>query len=293
MTLRQLGEDVVFDSGVRFAHLNTLRRDLELEPFQSPDATHDSSLPTAGLEIEMTWRQAFPDMHHRWLNAANSPHDLDRLSAEYRDFSRQYSQNDKRLKATLEKIRPVIPRVGFDSYWEFSFRPTTDHRVAEAELRTLYDAKVLFEDIPYPTHMTVAGAMSPRDAGAILCILEREGGTTPERLESVARSKKGSWARKGIGGMRERSAGELEGADQSAYEFRTLVTTSPEQMSRLFKLGQEMAHACLHDERAWLAERTRVEAWLKSAGLPITPWAHPNQEEHAEVWRAYAKLLAE
>jgi len=292
MTLERLRDDSLFDTPARFTHLNKLRSQLGLSALSLPVDSANSTAATAGIEIEMTWRQAFKDMHDPWLNSDIVPrYDLDINSTEYRAFHLDYTRNYTQLVPRLHSITPVIPRVGDDSFWEFSFRPTKDPAVANAELTTLYDADILFEDIPYPTHMTLAGIPSIRDAAAILCRLEQEGGTTPERLASPEHSKKGTWMQKGMGGIRKRYATELEGSDTVAYEFRTLVTTSPEQMDRVFRLGQALAYTCLHDPDEWKKERGAIEASLVAQGLPLRMWGHPNREPL--VWKAYRETLIE
>ena len=290
MALERLGDNALFNISARFAHINALRDSFELDPLEIPSTQLDSNSPTAGIEIEMTWRQAFKDMHDPWLHSDVIPrYELDINSAEYKAFHADYTRNYTQLIPRLHSVTPVIPRVGDDSFWEFSFRPTKDPAVAHAELTTLYDADILFEDIPYPTHLTLAGIPSIRDAAAILCRLEQEGGTTPERLASPEHTKKGTWMQKGMGGIRKRYSTELEGDDTVAYEFRTLVTTSPEQMDRIFRLGQELASTCLHHPDVWKKERDAVEASLVAQGLPLRMWGHPNREPL--VWKSYRENL--
>jgi|GEM_PF-1369226 len=292
MSLERLSPDQLFDTPTRLAHVNKLREDLQLPEYITSTPTQDTrQRPTAGIEIEMSWRQAFEDMHERWLYSSDSPRDYDMDSEEYREFYKGYKRNDHRLRPLLQTITPVIPRVGFDAYWEFSFRPTKDATVADAELSTLYDAGILFEDIPYPTHMTIANIPSDRDASAILCLLEQAGGTTPKRIDAARTAMKGSWAQKGLGGQRKRTADELEGKDTSAYEFRTLVTTSPEQMHKLFQLGQELAHTCLTHPLAWRHTRDTVEDSLRSQGLPLKLWDAP--KEDAAPWQTYSEHFLE
>ncbi len=288
MTLRRIDSELLFDTPARLSHLNELRNELQLSPVPITH-TPETTLPTLGIEIEMTWIQAFRDMQDRWLDSTDRPQDYSKKTDIYREFTKEYDRNDRQLRPILESIAPVIPRVGFDAYWEFSFRPVNDTVVANAELSTLYEAGILFEDIPYPTHMTIADIETERDASTILCLLEQAGGTTPERLEAALTSKKGSWARKGKGGQRHRYAWELEGEATSAYEFRTLITTSPEQMGRLLVLGQELAHTCLTHPTAWKNIQDTTERKLKSYDLPLKSWGSPR--ENPEIWRKYGKTL--
>jgi hypothetical protein len=294
MTLERLSDDNLFNTPTRFRQINALRETFSLDPLEMPTTPSNPNTPTAGLEIEMTWRQAFKDMHDPWLHSDISPkYDLDIDSAEYRAFHMDYMRNSARLLPILHSLTPVIPRVGNDAFWEFSFDPVKDPSVAHAELKTLYDADILFEDIPYPTHMTIAGISSNRDAASILCLLEQAGGTTSKRLEAPLHSKihprHGAWMQKGNGGLRKRYEHELVGDDMTAYEFRTLVTTSPEQMNRIFRLGQELAHTCLHHPLEWKKTRDKVEASLVAHGLPLRMWGPPTHEPL--VWDSYRENL--
>lgn len=289
MILKRISQNEVFDTSSRMAQVNALRHTFQLSPLEVSDNNDTMTLPSIGIEVEMTWRQAMQDMHERWLNAPDSPNNYDPHSKMYRDFHRIYDRSNKKLLPLLHSITPVIPRVRFDAYWEFSFLPVKNTGVADAELSTLYDANILFEDIPYATHMTIAGIPSTRDAYAILCMLEQAGGTTKTRLDSARTTKKGAWTQKGAGGLRHRTAGELEGSDTTAYEFRTLVTTSPEQMQRLLALGQEMAHLCMTHPVAWQQTRTKVEDSLKTRGLPLKSWAPPKYDP--VTWQGYHELI--
>jgi len=291
MALEQLHPDLLFDTTARLTHLNGLRSALDLPSLPIPESRiFEEDRPTIGIEIEMTWVQAFRSMQERWLDSPDRPGDHSKDSPLYQAFADAYNDNDSRLLPILEKIRPVIPRVGTDAYWEFSFRPTKDASITSAELATLYEAGILFKDIQYATHMTLAGITNDRDASTILCMLEQAGGTTLKRLESVHTSQKGGWARKlSPGGFRRRPGYELEGNDEIAYEFRTLVTTSPEQMSRLLRLGQKLASICLHDEDTWHTIQAKTEHSLKERGLPLRVWHSP--KENPEIWRRYGETL--
>lgn len=290
MTIERLPDTRIFDAPTRLARVDRLRASLGLTTLSlMPSSEGSAELPSVGIEIEMTWRQAFQDMHTRWLNAPDSPRDYDMDSDIYREFAETYERNDARLLPILRSITPVVPRVGCDAYWEFSFYPTKDPVVTDAELSTLYDAGLLFKDIPYATHMTLANIPTDRDAATILCLLEQADGTTPQRIEAARTSHKGSWAQKGTGGFRKRHTYELKGNDTTAYEFRTLITTSPEQIGRLIRLGQELAHTCLYHPTAWQTMRSGVEASLKAHGLPLKPWSSPRHDP--EIWRQYSEYF--
>ncbi|MBQ69303.1 hypothetical protein CL689_04505 [Candidatus Saccharibacteria bacterium] len=283
----------VFNDSLRFDRLNGLRAALGLDDLAA-DSTNDdtfSQQPSIGIEIEMTWDQALEDLRPQWLGSDIRPSHYPKDSAEYKEFTRRYNKNDKRLRPILEAVSRVIPRVGFDAYWEFSFNPTKNRRVLEAELTTLYEAGILCEGIPYATHVTIADIYSERDAYAVLCALEQSGGSSARRIESPLTSVKGGWSQKGKGGLLQRMGSELAGSDITAFEFRTLTTTSPQQLSGVLELGQRLVSLQSQDKSAWLLERQRIEDSLIEQGLPLRPWDSPQRD--AATWRKYgATLLA-
>ena len=292
--------EIVFDPEVRMARLNALRNSFGLPP--ATDQTLDpdaASKPSIGIEIEITWDQTFNSMRDRWLGAPVRPLQYSKQSPTRKEWAKQYNQNDRVLRPVLQAITPVIPRVGFDAYWEFSFDPTKDIAVTAAELELLYEPGIryknrppletglLHEGIPYATHMTIAGIDNDRDAFTILCALEQAGGSSPERIDAAITSDKGSWARKGSGGLLKRDPKELQGDDTAAYEFRTLICTSAQQMTDLLHLGQDLAYTCQTNPDEWRDIQRTVEARLKEANLPLTPWEKPR--ENVDVWRKYGR----
>lgn len=293
--------ETVFDPEVRLERLSKLRANLGLSATHYSVEPVMSDLPSIGIEIETTWDQIMSDMHEEWLNSDTRPSQLHEHSLDYVQWAKRYNNNDRILKPLLQSITPVIPRVGFDAYWEFSFNPTKSITPLAAELAMLYESGIrrtrnrplttglLSEGIPYATHMTIAGITNDRDAFTILCNLEQAGGSSPERIEKAMSSKKGSWAQKGYGGLRRREAYELQGADTSAYEFRTLICTSAEQMTRLLHLGQKLAHTCLTNPTEWRDIQLKTEDTLRTNGLPLSAWGHPNQQP--EIWNTYASIL--
>lgn len=282
--------DAIFDSSLRIRRLNALRSQLHLSE-TSLSLLDEGSVhsPTIGIEIEMTWDQALTDLRERWLGSADRPKDYEKSSPTYQQFSKLYHKNHHRLLPQLNLVSKVIPRVGFDAYWEFSFLPTRDIRVATAELHTLYDAGILAEGIPYATHMTIASLPSMIDAQLIAYLLEQAGGSTQERIETAITSKKGSWAQKGQGGVRKRYAHELIGADTVAYEIRTLVCSSTEQTGSIIQLGQQLGRRAIINPEEWVATKQSVFERLKAQDLPLTEWGSP--KTHSDLWRKYGKQL--
>ena len=273
----------VFDESTRFAAITRLRQELSLPAVSIPE--RNISPLTLGIEIEMTWRHVFPDIAAQWP----SPSELSTDSASYAGFSRAYDAHDRALKPTLEHIQTVIPRVGNDAYWEFSFLPAKNLAITGTEIDLLYDADILRDGNQYSLHMTVAGIDNTRDAYAFLCALEQSGGTTADRVIEPARSLRGTWARKGVGGLVKRSSYELMGEDQTGYELRTLCATSQEQLHSTLTTAADLAHLYHHDYETWKVYRGTIEYQLSEQGLELAPWDHPKRNE--APWLKYVDIL--
>jgi len=292
-SLRHTEQDEVFDTIKRFEQIQSLRTNLGLDPL--PIVSYGSEIdlstsPTIGIEIEMSWMQAFPEMGARWNESSVRPHQLHTYTPEYKAFQNEYNQNDRALRPVLEEIQKVIPRVGKDAYWEFSFLPSKHIGVSIAELQTLYDASILNDETKYATHMTVSEIDNDRDAFAFLCGLELSGGSSTERIESAISSTKGSWSRKGKGGLLKRQPGELMGDDTDAYEFRTLVVTSSSQMTSLFHTAYQLANMMKNDKEEWLRYRNHIESYIKDNDLLLEIWGKPTID--SAQWQKYGKLLS-
>ncbi len=278
-TVSQL-ERKAFDPVYRLRRLNDVRRTLDLATLELDAQPLGTSV---GIEIEMTWPQAFPDMS-RWDKPDIRPRQLDRESAEYEQFSLDFDRNERKLLPKLKQIESVIPRVGRDAYWEFSFLPTKNVGILIAEVSTLFESGILRDDQMYATHLTLSGIDNDRDAYAALMLLELEGSTPSKRLTDMT-----GWARKGTGGMRKRHKYELLGDDEHAYEFRTLVTQSVEQVTQLLNTAQSIT-AMMHDSPdEWLNVRRELEQILRVEGLPLKVWPQPSQDPG--LWLRYAQLL--
>jgi len=280
---RYVGDENTFNDTARFAAIDRIRKELSLpDAYEQPSTISPLSV---GIEIEMTWRQAFPELSQRFV----SPATLHKNSEAYQTFSDAYDAHDKQLRPVLEHIKNVIPRVGADAYWEFSFLPTNNLSVTTAELSLLYDASILRDDQEYSLHMTVAGITNDRDAFAFLCGIEQAGGTSPQRIIDAANSKKGSWARKGKGGALNRRPEELMGDDIIGYEFRTLSAQSEAQMNTVLTTAADLAHLYTADPEAWKAYRGSIERELTEHGLELKAWPRPRND--AEPWLRYSRLV--
>lgn len=283
MTYNRLSsEHLAFDATDRLRRINELRRlwGLEEKDYAMSSGTEQK---TVGIEIEMTWPQAFPDMAE-WRQSDVRPRDLPRDSDAYARFSADYDRNDQYLRPKLEQLKPLIPRVGRDAYWEFSFRPTQDPAALMGEVDLLYDEGILHRGIEYATHLTLAGPYSSRDAHAILYLLEQQGGSTVDRLTRTT-----GWSCKGVGGFRRRSSHELVGSDRSAIEFRSLVALGPEQIASMVRLAQTLGAIITEDPERWEQIRTQVISELRELELPLREWGRPSVEPG--LWEKYAGNL--
>ena len=286
----------VFDTDRRFAQINNLRarlsnkHDIPLSPLNpnifGAQSDRYAEVPTMGIEIEINWRHVFPELSESW--GESRPKDADKDSPEYIAFSEEYNRRDGQLKPVLEDISKVIPHVGKDAYWEFSFLPTKHIGITLAELQTLYEAGILRDGESYATHMTIASIDNERDAFAFICGIEIAGGTTPERIASAY--TQGSYDRKGKGGIHIRHPDELIGDDTSGYELRTLVVTSLEQATRFILTASQLGEMYQNDPAAWANYRTHIWSVMESIGVPLKAWDMPRV--NINPWVKYAEFLA-
>lgn len=142
-----------FDTPYRLRRLNSVRGLWGMSDYGLDSVDQGA---TVGIEIEMSWPQAFPSMA-KWDRPDIRPRQLAEDGPEYAEFSQEYDRNDCRLKPLLSQIERVIPRVGRDAYWEFSFLPTRDVSVLMAEVETLYEKNILHPGSAYATHLTLSG----------------------------------------------------------------------------------------------------------------------------------------
>jgi hypothetical protein len=280
---RYVEKEDTFNDSLRFEAVSRLRKELSLNETDFEEV--NISPLSIGIEIEMTWRQAFPEIAKQWP----MPSDLPKNSRAYADFFHAYNEKDKQLKPLLKEIKHVIPRVGLDAYWEFSFLPTKNMSVTDAEIDVLYDAGILNNDCEYSLHMTVAGIDNDRDAYAFLCGLEQSGGTSAERLSEALTSKKGAWARKGKGGIVKRHTSELIGEDSTGYEFRSLSAQSRNQLHSLLDSAASLSHLLNNDPETWKVYRSSIEQHLVAHGFELKPWMKP--KEDSVHWLSYIELL--
>ncbi len=286
--MQRYTDTYIFNDQARFEAIDTLRDSLQLPPAKPEPIIDQAQSPlTIGIELEMTWRHAFAELATKWPTSGPTPRSFE-PSDIFNTFTKEYGSHDKKLRPTLERISEVIPRVGFDAYWEFSFLPSKNIQVTLSELAILYEKEILQNDEDYSMHMTVSGIDNDRDAFAFLCGLELNGGTTPERILQATKTTNGAWAYKGNGGILKREPKELRGDDKIAYEFRTLLGRSQRQIgSALFEAAK--IGTILQDPSQWEAFRASIEATLRHQGLETKRWSHP--KEDALPWLKYAQLL--
>jgi hypothetical protein len=275
----------VFDDTLRMKRLNGLRHRLGLAAFEDI-VQSEPDVPSLGIEIELTWDQAIPELREQWLGNSLRPASLNPHSRQYKEFRKLYAQGHRRIQQQYRKIKDVFPQVSEDAYKEFSFNPSRNVRVIASEVETLYDMDILTEGTEYSTHLTISDVTSDYDAYALLCLLEMNGGTTVNRITAPSRSRTGSWAQKGAGGILKRRPEELIGGTQIAYELRSLVTTDPEQLASVLETAQNTVVDQNHHREKWELQRRAIKKSFEAAGLIWTDWDDPRQP--SEIWNGYA-----
>lgn len=287
MRAEQLSPEEVFDGVLRLRRNNQMRQQLGLEP----NATEliGARLPSVGIEIEMAWHQALPELAAKWPNPSDRVKDS--TSAGHAEFLEDYARADRTMKEMLAITMPYIPSSP-DAYWEFAFMPSEDSDVIAAEVKTLYDAEILRLGTEYATHLTITGLKKYEDAHIILWELEHNGGSSAARIEQAIHDPVGSWSVKSRGGVRRRWPRGMVGKPEGkAYELRSLITTSPEQIAYVMRTAQLLVQEAVQEPGVWEERRQAVKAECLKLGLEWGPWQKPKNAP--EFWGRYALAIAE
>lgn len=283
--MRSLTESEIFDDYARDTSIAYLRQTLQLPPKPIEQNPALISPLTIGIEIEENWRQALPELGEKW--AGKKPMSL-RYLLERPAFTREYREADEALRDVLARIAISIPASN-DSYHEFSFHPAKNLNYTAAEASALFEAGLLRDGEHYALHMTVAGLTSAYDAYTFLSTQELRGASTPQRILGAISARQGSWSQKGVGGIKTRTPDELQGADSTGHEFRSLVVTSHGQLLRTLGNAAQLATLYTNSTLGWRELQTETMDILSDAGLPLAPWNNPKQSP--ELWQRYAALL--
>lgn len=265
--------------------------------FGAASALGDLVAPAAascpvGIEVEVKWRDYFPDLYERYLKDRRY-RDLD--AGEQAQLTAECSALEADLLPRLQATVDCGVARGADKYWEFAFGPTTEMAVLAGQVRVLQQAN-LIPSGEHSLHMTIGQLGLSRDSYYLALLLEMMA-SSPQRIAAGFHQDQPSlsagWARKGMGGVFLKDAADLQYGATQAIELRTLQLTDQLDVQGLLSVASGCADV-IHAKKNGLAHRG-IERWeqfvniagarLAAEGLADANWKKPNME--AQCWQRY------
>lgn len=258
-----------------------------------------SSAVSIGMEIEVPWSSYFPDLWSKYGLAgrrisALDPQDLKSLTDECSVIE------ESLLPKLRQTIACGIPR-GNDRYWEYAFRPVHDTALLVEQVQLLTAAGLLPRDKKHALHITVGGIPRCTSLYYLSMLLELEF-VDPKRIQHGVELTKNTiytgWARKGLAGILQKQAHELEGGCLVASEIRMLQLPCTDlEFSRLMDTFQWGANA-IYDIRQgedteaadqWRSFEASAVSILKKHGLPNSNWMKEGVQY--EIWDRFCAAM--
>lgn len=245
-----------------------------------------------GIEVEVKWRDYFPQLWDEYLAdtsyqelSSDKKHELTSRCAALEEFLLP------RLKATaacgIEK--------GADKYWEFAFPPVTDVYILADQVNIL-KTEGLIPAGSHSLHVTVGGLHASRYSYYMLLLLEMlscDANRIASAYHATNSKLSATWARKGLGGIYQKDAGDLQYGFSQAIELRTLALSNEMDVAKLLQtvsIISDTIHCIKHGResdvtRAWKCFVDQAQQVLDEYGLDDTNWKKPNITQ--EYWDVY------
>lgn len=272
-------------------------------------------VPTIGCEVEVSWASLYPELIDKYFSELDPQKTFTTmgqmagaLTKERREeFLKEKEAIEKQEKAKYEAtVQMGIPK-GNDGYWEFAHSPAYAWQTVAEEVDILMDRGLIPTGFPHAMHITLGG-IAIEGGGPHLMLAGFELLTVPsERIRKAANASSSySWARReshNVGGLRHRPAHKLMLGQQSGVEFRTLVTSKPEDHRASLRIAQLLGtillckrnQANLQSEalakiaELWPSYRSAITSLFEARNLPNTAWDNPSSSP--PVWRTWADCL--
>lgn len=238
-----------------------------------------------GLEIEVKWRDYFPELFKKYFIEGQSFTDLTpELQAK---LAHECSLLEYHLLPKLEStVRAGVQR-GADRYWEFAFVPATNSEFTIQQIDILKHLKLIPSQGKHSLHITVSDLKATRDVYYMLNFLEMKY-ADKHRIQEGFNSKNpkmsAAWAKKGYAGIFEKDSKDLAYNALEAVEFRSLYLSKDVDLTSLLKDVQFISDI-LYDKQHQIPNEM-ISSWdtcvnvvsmkLKSRGLTDTNWKKPN-----------------
>lgn len=255
-----------------------------------------------GIEIEVKWRDYFPELWDKYLK-----------NTTYKDLS----DNDKKsLTEECSKLEEVlVPKLnatvdcglekGADKYWEFAFGPATQMDLMVGQVNVLQQAN-LIPSGSHSLHLTIGGLNGNKDSYYMLLLLESLY-STGERIKSAFHKENaalsGTWARKGMGGLFVKDKNDLKHGYETAIELRTLELSDKHNIEDIvylssflsdiiyIKKGQDsvLKESYSNKITMWNNFVSKSSEILENYGLADKNWKKPNLSP--EYWLQYISVF--
>lgn len=156
------------------------------------------SICPIGIEIEVKWRDYFPELFDKYLKNTNFK---DLSDVEKENLTQECYILEDKLLPVLNKVTECGIEKGADKYWEFAFPPTSNINHTVEQIRILNKINAIPEG-KHSLHLTIGGINNNRDTYYLLLLLEVLF-CDKERLQSAFhkdnKQLSSTWARKGMG----------------------------------------------------------------------------------------------
>lgn len=251
--------------------------------------------PTIGIEIELPWRTMLARVDEdaaQILAESQGYYSLGNI--EQARVQVGFDRVDKEYKERVSKVFGELIKEKSDGYTEFAFTPRVSHEQLTETAASLYAEHILVGGEHYPLHVTLGGLSVKNSSWLVLLAAEMSGGSTQKRITQV-----NTWSQKGVAGMRQRGARELELGATVAVEMRSLVATSHEQLGATLEIAQRVGGVLLADiqkgtgqSRQWKELRAYLLDAAEQKGVDArTRWRNP-QHDHGP-WLSLGAALAD
>ncbi len=176
-----------------------------------------------------------------------------------------------------------LPKSGHDGYVEFALAPRLEPAEIIEDVEMLHYLDLLRDGEKYPLRLTIGGIALNTSAAYLLGSTEIYGnikpGRSPQNHAAVLLSK---------GGMKRRTADDLQLGSTKGIEFRTLEHTSVDQLEDILFVAKVGATAIMQNHSLWKSWRSQLKEHVQRIDLPVdVPW----QDTDYSLWDQYAQPL--
>ncbi len=246
-----------------------------------------------GLEIELPWstmlRRVDPEAATFLLETGGFYRADEQMRAR---IQQGFDAVDARYKHAIDSVFGDDIRRGRDAYVEFALQPKETMQELTDTVNGLYDKSLLLEGEAYPLQCTIGNIPASPASSYILLAAEVCGGTSGARISEL-----NTWAKRGVGGLWNRHAKEMQLGMKRGVELRSLQLMGMQTLrsaALIIESTAQLAHAReigVTDANNQWQEFVRIlKGYMAEKDIVITkPWWNPVANE--DPWARYADAL--